>query len=353
MKRLLAVALFASGFALAGIFSGAVIADVTTSTGTTTVETTTAATTTTAVTTTTTTTTTTRRPARSDVLPHGVRIAGIRVGGLTPAGAIAAVHAAFARRQEVDIDGKRLALDPTRVAVAYAKTAVARARVARPGTNVRLVVAVRGAPLRSWVAAAARRVDRKAVDSTLKLSNGTPTITPAQIGRRLGQAALVRRLVATLHRNSRLPVRLHTRAVQPTTAVGTGATPTIVINRETNHLYLFDGTRLRRTFAVATGQAIYPTPTGTWHIVVKWRNPWWYPPTYDSWAKGLKPVPPGPSNPLGTRWMGLDAPGVGIHGTDEPSSIGYSASHGCIRMQVPDAEWLFDRVDIGTTVYIV
>ena len=67
----------------------------------------------------------------------------------------------------------------------------------------------------------------------------------------------------------------------------------------------------------------------------------------------LEPVPPGPNNPLGTRWMGLDAPGVGIHGTDEPASIGYSASHGCIRMQVPDAEWLFDHVEVGTTVYIL
>jgi lipoprotein-anchoring transpeptidase ErfK/SrfK len=50
---------------------------------------------------------------------------------------------------------------------------------------------------------------------------------------------------------------------------------------------------------------------------------------------------------------GLERTGVGIHGTDEPTSIGYSASHGCIRMQVPDAEWLFDHVDVGTTVYIV
>ena len=108
-----------------------------------------------------------------------------------------------------------------------------------------------------------------------------------------------------------------------------------------------------RAFAVATGQAIYPTPKGTFHVIVKWKNPWWYPPTQDDWAKGLQPVPPGPSNPLGTRWMGLSAPGVGIHGTDEPASIGYSASHGCIRMQVPDAEWLFDRVDVGTTVFIL
>ena len=58
-------------------------------------------------------------------------------------------------------------------------------------------------------------------------------------------------------------------------------------------------------------------------------------------------------DPLGTRWMGLSAPGVGIHGTDEPASIGYSESHGCIRMQVPVAEWLFQHVQVGTTVHIV
>ena len=84
----------------------------------------------------------------------------------------------------------------------------------------------------------------------------------------------------------------------------------------------------------------------------KQRNPWWRPPNSE-WAKGLKPVPPGPGNPLGTRWMGISAPGVGMHGTPDAASIGYSASHGCIRMQIPDAEWLFDHVRIGTPVFIV
>jgi L,D-transpeptidase ErfK/SrfK len=83
-----------------------------------------------------------------------------------------------------------------------------------------------------------------------------------------------------------------------------------------------------------------------------WKNPWWYPPA-SPWAQGLKPVPPGPGNPLGTRWMGLTAPGVGIHGTPDSGSIGYSVSHGCIRMLIPDAEWLFDHVVIGTPVFIV
>jgi lipoprotein-anchoring transpeptidase ErfK/SrfK len=118
-------------------------------------------------------------------------------------------------------------------------------------------------------------------------------------------------------------------------------------------LTLYRGARYVRQFHVATGQAIYPTPLGNFHIVVKWENPTWYPPTQDAWAKGLKPVPPGPNNPLGTRWMGIDAPGVGIHGTDEPASIGYSESHGCIRMLVPDAEWLFEHVTVGTPVFIV
>ncbi len=160
------------------------------------------------------------------------------------------------------------------------------------------------------------------------------------------------RLIAALSSNSRLPLRFKTRAIQPTVPTGTYSS-VIVVNRGLNRLFLFDETKLVRTFKVATGQAIYPTPAGTFHIVVMERNPWWYPPTYDSWAKGLKPVPPGPDNPLGTRWMGLSVPGVGIHGTDEPTSIGYSESHGCVRMQVPDAEWLFEHVQVGTTVYIV
>jgi lipoprotein-anchoring transpeptidase ErfK/SrfK len=64
-------------------------------------------------------------------------------------------------------------------------------------------------------------------------------------------------------------------------------------------------------------------------------------------------VPPGPGNPLGTRWMGLSAPGVGIHGTPDAASIGYSASHGCIRMRIPEAEWLFRHVELGTPIFIV
>jgi lipoprotein-anchoring transpeptidase ErfK/SrfK len=254
------------------------------------------------------------------------------------------------------VDRSRLTLDTTTVATAYAATAVARARIATPGTNVTLVVAVKGAPLRAWVAKVTKRFAGPAADATLELKQGRPVVTPERLGHALDGARLAERIVAALRANTRLPVRVHTHTIRPKVTVASFG-PVILINRGINRLYLFNSTKARlkltRIFTVATGQAIYPTPKGSFQIVVKWKDPWWYPPTQDAWAKGLQPVPPGPSNPLGTRWMGLSSPGVGIHGTDEPSSIGYSASHGCIRMQVPDAEWLFDRVKVGTTVFIV
>jgi lipoprotein-anchoring transpeptidase ErfK/SrfK len=265
---------------------------------------------------------------------------------------VSAVRTAFARPLEVVVDRARLRLDPRRVASAYVATAVARARIAPAGTNIALVVAVHGAPVRSWVAAIDKRFARTAVDASLQLRGGAPFITQEQVGRTVDRKALTRRVLAALRRNSRLPVRVHTKVVAPTITADLFSR-VIVINREVNRLSLYSSGKLWHTFPVATGQAIYPTPRGEWHIVVKYKNPWWYPPVQDDWAKGLKPVPPGPDNPLGTRWMGLDAPGVGIHGTDNAASIGYSASHGCVRMQVPDSEWLFDHVDIGTTVFVV
>jgi lipoprotein-anchoring transpeptidase ErfK/SrfK len=266
--------------------------------------------------------------------------------------ATAAVKDAFDRALPVVVDRSKLLLDPTRFASQYAATAVAKARISPTGTNIPLVVAVRGAALRQWVAAVDKRFAKPAVDASLAFRNAKPVITQDVAGRTLDAKRITARIIVALQANTRLPVRVHTKRVAPTVTADAFA-KVIVVTRAANRLQLYDDGKLFRTFAVATGQSIYPTPRGTWHIVVKQRDPWWYPPTYDAWAKGLKPVPPGPDNPLGTRWMGLNAPGVGIHGTDEPASIGYSESHGCIRMQVPDAEWLFDHVDVGTTVYVV
>ena len=284
-------------------------------------------------------------------VPLGVRIAGVRVGGLDAAAAAKAVAAAFAKPLPVGVDGHVFKLDPRKVATAYVDSAVRRAHVSARGDNVPLVVTAHGAAVRAFVARLAKNFDRKGAPARLTLVAGRPLISTDRPGRKLRQEPVVVGVVHALTVSTRLPVRFKTAAVAAGLPSGDGG-PVILINRALNRLTYFDRGELRR-FSVATGQAIYPTPTGRFRIVVKWKNPWWYPPTYDSWARGLKPVPPGPFNPLGTRWMGLTAPGVGIHGTPDAASIGYSVSHGCIRMQIAEAEWLFNYVTIGTTVFIV
>jgi lipoprotein-anchoring transpeptidase ErfK/SrfK len=349
MKRGLLVLPFVVGLAVAAsLGAGAVVAGTTSATTTAPAPVTTAPATTAPVTTTAPVVT---APAPA-TLAHGVSIAGVRVGGLQRTEAEQAVQAAFARPLQVVVDGKTYKLDPRSYATAYTATAVARARVATPPTNVQLVVSVHGAAVRGWADRLAKQFARKPVNGSLSFRGAKPVVKGSVPGRRLDAAALTAKVVGALTRNTRLPVHVHTKVV-PAKLTGGANIPLIVVDREHNRLVLYRGATPVRTFPVATGQAIYPTPAGTFHIVVKQRDPWWYPPTYDSWAKGLKPVPPGPDNPLGTRWMGLSVPGVGIHGTDEPASIGYSESHGCIRMQVPDAEWLFDHVQVGTTVHIV
>jgi len=253
----------------------------------------------------------------------------------------------------VVVDRRAFALRPANLATPYVDGAVGKASVSAPGTNVRLVVSVHGDAVRALVDRIAQKVQHRAAngDLALQLRNGKPYVAPGAFGRRLDTGDLVRHIVRELTANSRLPMHFTTTTVEPR-ALAAASHRVIVINRGQNLLSLYNGTKLWRQFRVATGQSAYPTPAGRFQIVVKWENPWWYPPA-SPWAAGESPVPPGPGNPLGTRWMGLSAPGVGIHGTPEPQSIGYSESHGCIRMLIPQAEWLFNHVDVGTTVFIV
>jgi lipoprotein-anchoring transpeptidase ErfK/SrfK len=85
---------------------------------------------------------------------------------------------------------------------------------------------------------------------------------------------------------------------------------------------------------------------------VKSLRPWFYP-SASAKAAGARPIPPGPGNPLGTHWLGLSAPGVGIHFAPDATALGYSITHGCVRVSRAQADWLFTRVDVGTPVFIV
>jgi lipoprotein-anchoring transpeptidase ErfK/SrfK len=216
---------------------------------------------------------------------------------------------------------------------------------------VPLTVSVSRDQILAFLAKVAHRFDREPVDARLLFRNLHPVITRSQKGVKIDVGAAATAIAAQLTANRRATIVLKAKPVQPAASEKSFGS-IVVIRRSSNRLYYYVGMRLARIFGVATGQSVYPTPLGRFTIVVKWRNPWWYPPA-SPWAKGAKPIPPGPGNPLGTRWMGLSAPGVGIHGTPDAASIGYSASHGCIRMLIPEAEWLFDHVTIGTPVFIV
>jgi lipoprotein-anchoring transpeptidase ErfK/SrfK len=234
--------------------------------------------------------------------------------------------------------------------------AVEAALAAPEGKRLPLQVVLRRWKLRAWVSDRAERFWRAPRDSRLYLQKSLrPWITEAKPGRRLLQYDARVSIRRALVRHYRGPFWLPTRSLAPT-ITRRDLSPVVVIRRGSRRLYLYgwNSGRMvqRRVFPVAVGQPAYPTPLGRFRIVTKQRNPWWYPPAA-AWAAGASPIPPGPGNPLGTRWMGLSVGAVGIHGTSNASSIGTAASHGCIRMHIGSAEWLFERVFIGTTVFIV
>jgi lipoprotein-anchoring transpeptidase ErfK/SrfK len=127
----------------------------------------------------------------------------------------------------------------------------------------------------------------------------------------------------------------------------------ILISTTRNRLALYKNGELVKKYGVATGTGGYPTPRGQWHITQKRMNPTWYNPNSD-WSRGMPAfIGPGPSNPLGTRALNLNASGIRIHGTPDAGSIGTNASHGCIRMHMRDVEELFEKVEVGTPVLII
>ena len=295
-------------------------------------------------------------PAAADdpaaVIPAGVTIGGVDVGGLAPDVATATVQQEFQQPLQLEIGATEVLVTPDVLAATpVIDKAIEKALVAQPYATIPLGVSVVTGTIADFVSRLAQRFDRPAVDSELSLRHLRPWLSKESAGRKLDQRRAVRDINLALAAGKRDEIRLATSALRPkVTRRNFGGV--IVIRRSSNRLLLYNGMKYRRFFAVATGQSQYPTPLGRFKIVVKWRNPWWYPPN-SPWAEGQKPVPPGPDNPLGTRWMGLSAPGVGIHGTPSDGSIGYSVSHGCIRKHIPQAEWLFNHVAIGTTVFIV
>jgi lipoprotein-anchoring transpeptidase ErfK/SrfK len=126
----------------------------------------------------------------------------------------------------------------------------------------------------------------------------------------------------------------------------------IYIDRGSYTLRFYSHLRLKKSYTIAVGQQGLETPAGLYHALDKQVDPSWHVPN-SAWAGSLagQVIPPGPADPLKARWIGI-FDGAGIHGTDELSSLGSAASHGCVRMAIPDVIDLYDRVQVGDPIYI-
>jgi lipoprotein-anchoring transpeptidase ErfK/SrfK len=223
--------------------------------------------------------------------------------------------------------------------------------------NVPLAVGFRHGTVKRIVEEIDRRVYQAPHDATLTITVRKLIKRRSRPGRDLDGKALRASVEATLADPAapRLlkPGRKSIRAAVNANDLARRFPTVITIEKATFKLRLFKGLKLSKTYGVAIGQPAYPTPSGRFSIQNKQVNPTWTAPN-SPWAgelAGQSVSGSDPTNPLKARWMGV-ANGVGIHGTGQPWSIGSAASHGCLRMRVPDVIDLYPRVPVGTPVLI-
>ncbi|HEX8121746.1 MAG TPA: L,D-transpeptidase family protein [Solirubrobacteraceae bacterium] len=315
-----------------------------------------------------------------DEIAHGVRVAGVDVGGLTEREAIERVYArlrpALNRSVRVRVGKRRFALSARRAKVRLGlDDAVRRAHEAGRGGNVlqrgwrritggridhdedaRITLDKRA--VSAFVARIHRDVSRRPVDAALELGTEGVSVTEARRGRRLaGGAVLERRLRRVLlDPRGRRTLIARTIPIEPevTREEVWDANPVVVtVSRSAKSVRVFQRGKLAQTYRVAVGQPGYPTPLGRYAIQSMVRNPSWNVPTSD-WAGDLagQTIPPGdPRNPLKAAFIRFNG-AVGFHGTASIGSLGTAASHGCVRMSPGDVMDLFGRVKVGTPVFV-
>jgi lipoprotein-anchoring transpeptidase ErfK/SrfK len=210
--------------------------------------------------------------------------------------------------------------------------------------------------VRSLVRRVKRKVDRQPQNATVQPTAAGINAVPAKLGISIRGRELTREVSAALVRpDGTREVVAKSKITKPDVTTGELASryPSfIIVDRGSFHLRLFKNLKLAHTYAIAVGMQGLETPAGLYHIQDKQVNPSWHVPN-SAWAGSLagKVIPPGPQDPIKARWMGFFN-GAGIHGTDEIGSLGHNASHGCVRMAIPDVETLYDQVSVGTPVYV-
>jgi lipoprotein-anchoring transpeptidase ErfK/SrfK len=208
--------------------------------------------------------------------------------------------------------------------------------------------------INKFVRKVAGELDQQPRDASVDPGADELEVVASQPGRKVRDNRLERELREAVLGNDRTVV-VHVHETKPevtTTDVAQRYPSYLTLDRGSFTLRLWEDLKLAKTYTVAVGQEGLETPEGLYEIQAKEENPIWHVPESD-WAGDLagQTIPPGPSNPIKARWMAIYE-GAGIHGTEETASLGSAASHGCVRMAIPDVEELYDYVEVGTPIFI-
>ena len=319
--------------------------------------------------------------SRRDVIAKGVRIDGIAVGGLHEAAARTKLERDIVQRLNgpivvhsgshhwtltgssagVTVDVQNMvqqAIDRSREGSIVTRTwrSLTGGSVNK---DVPLVASYSHSSIRALTAKIRASVNRPPRDATVEPNAEGLHRVQAQTGRTVENDKLGGRIEAALlaplgGRSVTVPATI----VKPkvTTAQLASKYPAyIVVDRNSFHLKFYNHLKLEKTYEVAVGMEGLETPAGLHHIEWEQVDPPWYVPK-KAWAGALAGtvVPPGPADPLKARFMSIEG-GAGIHGIDpsEYSSIGHDASHGCVRMRIPDVIALYSKSPVGTPVFII
>jgi lipoprotein-anchoring transpeptidase ErfK/SrfK len=308
-------------------------------------------------------------PRPGELIAPGIAAAGVDLSNTTPKVAQDRLDALLGAKLQRDVIVK-VAGRTFRLKAADAKLTFDAARTARralyagrrhaPGSPVQdvgLVLSHARIPVRSFaakVAAGSRRAPR---DATVHITVRHIEAVHSRRGAEVDAAALAGAIDAALAapRASRVlrPARASIRPKVTVADLPSRYATILTVDRTAFKLRLFKRLKLSKTYPIAIGAAGFDTPSGVFTIANKQVDPAWHVPN-SAWAGSLAgtTVPGGaPDNPLKARWLGI-YDGVGIHGTSESWSIGSRASHGCIRMHVPDVIDLYPRVPVGSKVLI-
>ena len=298
-------------------------------------------------------------------LPPDATIAGVAVGGLGPYAARVELQRQLRPRFEAPIEVRvghrrvRVFTDRLGQKVEYLRMVEAAfAQLARgQAVHVRLIRTIDSEELTAGTARVGRPFYRAPRNAHVRFGIRRIARVHGRFGRGLDTRRLRRALLAEMRRpTASRAVRAHFRRLRPAVTLRNLAgqyRTYISVDRGARLVRLFKRLRRVRTYRVAVGAAGYDTPAGLHRVLYKERDPTWHVPQRP-WAGALAgmTIPPGdPRNPLKARFIALGG-GVGFHGTADLASIGQAASHGCIRMTIPDVISLYDRTPVGTPVLI-